>query len=57
MQAKKLLQEILDKVTEEDILSLMVNQDNIDRYNRIHGTNLNSLSLEIVHNFLCNGKI
>jgi hypothetical protein len=57
MQAKKLLQEILDKVTEEDVLSLMVNQDNIDRYNRIHGTNLNSLSLEIVHSFVCNGKI
>jgi hypothetical protein len=57
MQAKKLLQEILDKVTEEEVLSLMVNQDNIDRYNRIHNTNLKSLSLEIVHNFLCNGKI
>jgi len=58
MQAKQLLQEILDKnLTHSNVLSLMTNQDNIDRYNRIYGTNLKSLSLEIVHNFICNGKI
>ena len=58
MQAKQMLQQILDKgLTEQDVLSLMTNQDNVERYNRIHNTNLKSLSLETVHSFVCNGKI
>jgi hypothetical protein len=58
MQAKQMLQQILDKgLTEQDVLSLMTNQDNVERYNRIHNTNLKSLCLETVHSFVCNGKI